>query len=97
MYPLPWNSVLLKLLMTVCCTDKDGGRFRTTAAVSYLELRAIDQDCELTHTSMLPHVWNAVNMNIKPKPRMMMFNNFFPSGLILKNILQEVTSKKVKL
>ena len=34
-------------------------------------------------TSMFPHVWNAVNMNMKPKPRMTMLRRDFPSGPML--------------
>lgn len=39
---------------------------------------------ETQSTSMFPHVWKAVNMNMKPKPRTMMFQSFFPSGLMLE-------------
>lgn len=45
---------------------------------------------------MFPHVWNAVNINIKPKPRMITFNSFLPSGPILEKFFQEVTAKKKK-
>ena len=39
--------------------------------------------CQFNHTSILPHVWKAVNMNINPKPRIMMFKSVFPSGPML--------------
>ena len=35
---------------------------------------------------MFPHVVKAVNINMKPKPRMMMFRSFFPSGFILEAV-----------
>lgn len=42
-YPLPWNSVLLKLLITVCCKDEERGLFRSKkTSVSYLKLCVID-------------------------------------------------------
>lgn len=79
-YPLPWNSVLLKLLITVCCEDEEREPLRTKMFLFWNEAGL----CTGQHTSILPHVWKAVNINIKPKPRIMMFNSLFPSGLILQ-------------
>ena len=35
---------------------------------------------------MFPHVWKAVNMSIKPKPRITMFDSAFPSGVMMNSI-----------
>lgn len=83
-YPLPWNSVLLKLLITVCCEHKERQQRKTDILFNLICVQNAHQSDE--PTSMLPHVWKAVNINIKPKPRMMMLISLFPSGLILKDI-----------
>lgn len=47
-------------------------------------------------TSMFPHVWKAVNKNIKLKPKMMMFKSFLPSGFIIAGFLKKDEPKNVQ-
>ena len=42
-YPLPWNSVLLKFLMTVCCKEEDIGLLRSLGY--YLKSCLIKLEC----------------------------------------------------